>query len=60
MLPPAKTVREPRRAGRRPKMWDREATGGWMTVEARRKLVPHQKASIAEAPMSSAMVYQSQ
>lgn len=57
MLPPAKMVTEARRAGLRPKIWDRDAIGGWTTVEARRKLVPRQKASIAEAPMSSTMVF---
>ena len=47
-MPTMKAVVQKVNVGMRPKMCDRAANGGWNIDELRRKLVPVQKASIAE------------
>ena len=56
MTPARKKAKLTKTIGLRPKMCENEPMTGWKTVEVSRKLVPAQKASIADPCSARAMI----
>lgn len=52
-----KITSDARITGWRPMIWEKDAQDGWKTVEQSKKLVPHQKASMALPFSFVAIVY---